>query len=575
MDTPAEPQKKTIAADAVMDVLLGELDTAARRATALMDRTVGSTTYGCADRSYWYYRTITNFPGATWQQVMVGFAALFVADHPKNKRHRDPKTLYLARAALEGWIAQQKRNGSFDEWYLNEQSFCPTAITSAGVALTLKLLAEDLPQETAQAGLESLARAGHWLNDRYNAEVMNQNLAAAAALNGLASISGEDGWHDAADKMLGRIRKDQKSEGWLPEYGGADLGYSTLALDFLAMSDFFDDRGQARDIAKGLIGFLDRMQGQGPAMPGRLGSRGTSHQFALGATFFSGDDKRAARLAGRWLEAFRAGHAPRPSDMDDRYFAYFSFPQWALTTLAHETMDGLPAEASSGGEAPTDLTKSGFHIARRTGWSATLSRRLGGALAFETPMQPPRYHLGYLIEMANGRLYASSAWDGTTALEPVSPKDGATTVAPFKAISTGIPLKRLMVPFQATVSLLKTASLAAKFQNVIKSRMVSPRSTLPLKLERRIVIGKDDVTVEDTFVVEGSLKRIKRIHVVPEITMHSPSSRQDRGEVLAMPAERLDVVAARFKAGKKKTTLAWRYAPGTGKIEVANPRDAE
>lgn len=574
MDTPAEPQRKTLSADAVMDALLTELDLGARRAMALMDRTEGSATYGCADRNYWYYRTLTNFPGATWQQLMVAFAALYVAEHPKNKRYRDPGTLALAEASLGAWVRQQKRNGSFDEWYLNEQSFCPTAITGAGAALTLKLLADDLPQDLAQSGLEALARAGHWLNDRYNPEVMNQNLAAAAALNGLASISGEDGWHDAADKVLGRIRKDQNAEGWLPEYGGADLGYSTLALDFLAMSDFFEDRGQAKEIANGLLGFLDRVQGHGQTVPGRLGSRGTSHQFALGAMFFSADDKRAARLAGRWLNAFRSGGTARPSEMDDRYFAYFSFPQWALTTLAHEAMDGLPTEEVSG-EAVADLPQSGFHVARQGEWSVTVSRRLGGGLAFETSDHAPQYHLGYLLEMNNGRLYASSAWDNAAAVEPASPKDGIAVIAPFKAISAGIPLKRLMVPFQASVSLLKTASMAARFQKIIKGRMISPRQTLPLKLERRVVVGKDHVNVEDTFSLEGNLKRIKRVRVVPEITMHSPSSRQDRGQPLAMPEEALAIVAARFKAGKKKTTLAWRYSPATGKIDVANPRDAE
>src|SRR5262245_33478200 len=42
------------------------------RALALMDRDVLSPTYGSMDRSYWYYRTLTNFPGAVWQQPMVG-----------------------------------------------------------------------------------------------------------------------------------------------------------------------------------------------------------------------------------------------------------------------------------------------------------------------------------------------------------------------------------------------------------------------------------------------------------------------------------------------------------------------
>ena len=31
-----------------------------------------------ADRPYWYYRTLTNFSGSTWQSVMLGLAGSFV-----------------------------------------------------------------------------------------------------------------------------------------------------------------------------------------------------------------------------------------------------------------------------------------------------------------------------------------------------------------------------------------------------------------------------------------------------------------------------------------------------------------
>src|SRR5579871_3395705 len=109
----------------------------AMRARAFMDTNRTSATYGCADRPYWYYRTLTNFSGSTWQQVMLGLGALYKTQHTDNPHAGDPDVLEAASAALSYWSRIAHRDGAFDEWYLNEFSYCPTAITGAGAALTL------------------------------------------------------------------------------------------------------------------------------------------------------------------------------------------------------------------------------------------------------------------------------------------------------------------------------------------------------------------------------------------------------------------------------------------------------
>ena len=93
-----------------------------QRALSLMDRDPGSPTYGCMDRSFWYYRTLANFAGAVWQQPMVGFSALYATPHADNPFAGAPSLREAAAAALKAWTRSQPRSGAFDEWYRNEHS---------------------------------------------------------------------------------------------------------------------------------------------------------------------------------------------------------------------------------------------------------------------------------------------------------------------------------------------------------------------------------------------------------------------------------------------------------------------
>src|ERR1700676_3468000 len=100
-------------ADSVVALLADLVVPQAERARALIDDNRVSATFGCADRAYWYYRTLTNFPGATWQQVMLGFAALYRTPHPSNPHYLNPATAELAGAALTWWAGVQHRDGAF------------------------------------------------------------------------------------------------------------------------------------------------------------------------------------------------------------------------------------------------------------------------------------------------------------------------------------------------------------------------------------------------------------------------------------------------------------------------------
>jgi hypothetical protein len=530
-----------------------------------MDLNRTSATYGCADRPYWYYRTLTNFSGSTWQQVMLGLAALHRTHHPGNPFAGSEEALEAASAALSYWARISHRDGAFDEWYLNEFSYCPTAITGAGAALTLDLLGDALAPEVRGQASEALCRTAGWLESRYNPTVMNQNLAAAVALAGAARI--DSTWQAAAEARLARVRADQSPEGWFPEYSGSDLGYSTLALDLLAAYDRLAG-GEARGMAAGLTKSLLDLQGGWRSLGGRVGSRGTAHVFPFGALYFADQDANAAQLAASWVDGLSSGAAPRPSSVDDRYFAYFYFPEFALAY--HQAAQAAPPAAlqCAPEQGVVDQAGSGLVAVRRGHWSALISRRLGGAIVLDGGYEPPIYQLGYEIDTTSGR-YSSANWDEDMACAPLA--DGVVTAAStFRASSSGVPLKRLMAPFQLVVGFLGTSRLAEGFQGLIKKKMIAPKAAPGLELQRTIMIGDAGLRVDDTLTPRAGLPVIKRLDVARTISMHSPSARQDAARNAELPEGPLAVAVAALNAGKA-ATLSFVIDGVTGAIEIQTP----
>jgi hypothetical protein len=534
-----------------------------QRTLALMDRDPTSPTYGSMDRSYWYYRTLTNFPGAIWQQPMVALAALADVRHETKQHHGDPQLIEAATAALFAWTKCQHRSGAFDEWYRNESSYCPTAITTAGAVVTLELLGDRIDEGARNRVMGSARRAGRWLAPRYNRGVMNQNIAAAVALAGLARLDGGAEWHGRATSLLEKIGRDQSREGWFPEYGGFDFGYSTLALDLLALAGSFEFEHLTHPMAERLARFLLNVVEPDKAVPARLGSRGTGHAFLFGAISMSARVPSAEMLASRLLALHSAGLAASPSGVDDRYFAGFYFPAFALAYRAACGLEAVPS-ARRADAPPCEIAHadSGLAIRRQSGTTLVMSHRRGGATALLRRDLPPLYHLGYTVTKG-GRRYSSAGWREDAAGDLA---DGQQASATFSKVSGELPLHWFSIPFQIAVHLLITSRLAECFQAVIKRAMINPKQKIALSMDRRVAFAGECIIIEDLLRVDRPL-RIDGIEVTAQVPMHSPSARQDDGTVCIMSAEARAAVLSALGDGKP-ITLRWSLSTTTGESSV-------
>jgi hypothetical protein len=494
-----------------------------RRAMSLQDFNPASATYGCGDRSFWQYRTITSFPAGTMQQVALPFAVLFETDFPGNQWHQDSEMLARANGAMLFWAKAQHPAGSVDEWYRNEHSYCATAFTTFGIAEACLRLQSRLAVADRDRILRAVSKAGHWLAERFNDHVMNQNLAASAALWNVHQLTGDARFKAAFDKTWSRTLGHQDREGWFLEYGGADLGYSLLALDLLAA---LDRRGcaEAAPVAARLSRFVAGFAVGGSDLAGRLGSRGTEHGFPFGAEAFASSQADAAGIAAHLRSALERGAISDPRTVDDRYLAYFYLPSFVLaSSLGDRQLADAPPVA------PGNWDNSGFHVWRGGDGAVVCSANRRAAFNVYAPTLPVHRNLGYWAEATNGRRYASCAWSREDSSVEAS-GDRLAVSGDFVRVEDSLPLVSHELAFRAaTLWVFRWPMLAEAFHRFIKKLKIGRKVTGPLVFRREIAWQDQAMVVRDVIRARVAKPALRRITPAADIEVHSPSARQGGG----------------------------------------------
>lgn len=274
------------------------------RILGLMDRRPESPTGGCADRAYWHYRA-ADFPNARFQEVAHLLAlvhALPVGTHPFAGK---PQLLQWAGASAAFWTSRRHRDGSVDEAYPFERSFCATAFSLLAVAEAWKRLARK-----PHPGWDRTAR---WLAAARPSSAANQSAAAALALALWAELANEPRWRKASDAHAAAVMAKQSPEGWYAEYGGADAGYQSLTLSLLARLWRRTQDGALKRSLDRAAAWIDGRIGPTGQVDPAAGSRQTSFLYPCGLAIL-GSPALARHAAGITQDAVL-----HPGWLDDRY----------------------------------------------------------------------------------------------------------------------------------------------------------------------------------------------------------------------------------------------------------------
>jgi hypothetical protein len=289
-----------------------------RRLLSEINRDPATPTCGCCDRRYWAWKLV-DFPEATFQRNLAALAWLL--DQPEASNERAFLTLTI-QSGLLYTASIQHRNGSFDQAYPYEASYGATAFLLPDLLDAYEAIKASCA-EAQQMTIEAMFfRASAFLNKHaeLHGTISNHLAGAALALRKAGAFFGRPEFTRKSGEILNFILSKQSSEGWYVEYGGADPGYQTLCMYYLAqlyqLTEDESEKEKLRASLKASLDFLQYFVHPDGTFGGEYGSRRTEVYYPGGITLLSAEFPAAAAMSARMRTSIEQGSTVTLADVD-------------------------------------------------------------------------------------------------------------------------------------------------------------------------------------------------------------------------------------------------------------------
>ena len=270
------------------------------RILGLTDRDPSSPTFGCSDRYFWNYK-LHDVANARFQETALYF--ILVAQLCDEAAR--PALLETAKAVILFWANNRHRDGSVNEIYHYERSFCATSMSTQAVAgAWLKM---DNPPDI------DLINTGDWLLNHNNKEVANQMAGACLALERIAKITGENRFFEGAHDKFKSIQRNQLANGCFGEYGGSDIGYATITMSLLFEYHHLTGDSDVLNAIRKCNDFLEKNVNENGLFNWQTMSRRTQFLYPNGLSYIK------SPVFKRLLTGLEKNCIINPLWMDDRY----------------------------------------------------------------------------------------------------------------------------------------------------------------------------------------------------------------------------------------------------------------
>jgi hypothetical protein len=298
----------------------------APRLLSALNRCPVSASSGSFDREYWAW-CAKDFANQDLQRAADMLAWLYVTPLEGNIYHQEPAMPVWLRQAVNFWLRGQARDGAFDHLYPLEKSWVGAAFTLVDMLGAYEAIHHLMDARFNEAWLEGLRGAGRCLTrrDEDHGFISNHRAGAAAGLLALSRVSGDDVFRERALDLLSGILERQSADGFFLEYEGADPGYETLGLHYLAkahaeleLAGRLGPAGAIESAAARSLEFLSYFVHPNGGLGGEYGSRGCPQIFSGGLEYWAKKNPLAESICRRTAPALAEQYAAGPADSDIR-----------------------------------------------------------------------------------------------------------------------------------------------------------------------------------------------------------------------------------------------------------------
>ncbi len=477
----------------------------APRLLSQLDREPLSPTWGSFDRDHWAWK-FRDFPIILLQTGLLPLTWLYARTFDGNPYAGNAQVLEWIEGCVDSLLDRQHANGAFDTISPNTQDHGVTLSVVYSFATVARELGAQLAPSRLDRMRDAIRRACAFAarSDEDYAFISNHQALFAVAWLRAGLLLQDESLLRRADETVAEILSRQSAEGWYLEYGGADPGYESLGIQYLAL--FRKDRPSAAldaSLTRAVAFYTHFVQLDG-SVGGGYGSRDTLLWYPGGFELLAADLPDAAAVARFLRRRLDHGNVVTPRNVDVHN----------LTTL----LTGYAVAADSVAAArdvapPSPLPCEAPHLLRRFNesglvvvgtphYQAVANVRKGGMLVVIDRASGQILHedAGYVVR-ARGR-------DWTTALlgDPteVAEHDGGVRVTTgFVAANRQVltPLKFLILR-GLNLTAFRSVWLGAIIRRMIIAKMITGRNLGPYRITRRLDFADDHVAVHDELVTD-------------------------------------------------------------------------
>jgi hypothetical protein len=488
------------------------------------DRTSGS--HGMGDRYYWAWGLI-DFGNGTFQGAAHGMARLWQAGLWP---YSTSKEQFVARisAIFAGTKRLTRNDGSLEEAFPNEGSYCVTALVAFDLLCAIDLLNTEVDETQANQFRATVAPMIAYLKnaDETHALISNHLATAVAALLRWHQVAEDEGAECKARELLDRILQHQSEEGWFKEYEGADPGYQSLCTYYLAdVHRFRPDLGLLEPLRRS-IQFLWHFAHPDGSFGGLYGSRCTRFYYPAGIAALADEIPEAATLSAFMAASIAQQRVVTLSAMDEpNLIPMFNAYAWGAALI-----NAAPPSLNAAQPAPTlpclsdqplrmHFPQAGLWLDRGPAHFTVINTHKGGVVYHFRQGHPVFVDAGVVIRNSKGFYGSTQAYAPNNVVNEQN--DQLEITAPVSAMPKQLP-GPLQFLFLRTLCL--TAFHFVGLREWIKRRLVklliTSRQHWPAHNQRSITMG-ETLKIEDKIILPVGYQRVAHAGAFVPIHMAS------------------------------------------------------
>lgn len=492
---------------------LDEVESNLPRLLALFDLDWTSSSFGIGDRYHWAWGLI-DFGNGTFQGAAHGMARLWRAGlWPYNT----DASLFFWRinSIFEGARLLTRKDGSLEEAFPYEGSYCVTALVAFDLLCALDLLEVDVEQERIDNWKKIIEPMIAYLivADESHAIISNHLATSAAALFRWHRLTGEETAYYKAKILLNRVLENQSSEGWFAEYGGADPGYQSLCTYYLADIHLAHPELDLAEPLRRSIQFLWFFAHPDGSFGGLYGSRYTRFCYPAGFEALASEMPEAAALSEFIGKSIFCKKTVTLSSIDEPNFVpMFNAYAWAASIRASRNSSKSPLlspELPSHVNQPLRVyfSQSGILIDRGRRHYTIINTKKGGIIYHFVCGRAVLVDAGAVVCDPLGRY-------GSVMLSNMIETNNQGSRIVEVCGSFSLMPKQLPSPSQFLVLRLLSVTIFrfGWFRELVKKNLVkmliSRRKTWPVRNKRKIELG-EKLSVEDNIEIAFGYSEVK------------------------------------------------------------------